>query len=164
MRTTDFSHAPPQGRAGSFFLGCNLYHSPVGMIRQVIRWPRILKALNDSPGYLWHRSYYHFPFGIGLMVGFESTEDLKLFARTPEHHEIMHWLVDSGTVKGGFIRILTPHEHGYANGSCSPEGQTTLIDTFAPLEGEIEPVSTAGRDTGAHFFSSIRALLRRGRL
>lgn len=148
MRTTDFSAGPPQARAGAFFLGCNMYHSPVGMIRQLFRWPKVAAALRAFPGYLWHRSYYHFPLGIGLIVGFDDHEALKAFARTPEHREIMHWLVGTdepgrAPVKGGFIRILTAEEFGYANGPWHVDGQLRMIDTFAPLPDEATPPSTA---------------------
>lgn len=146
MRTTDFSAAPPQGRAGAFFFSCNYYHSPLGMVRQVIRWPKLSARLRATPGYLWHRSYYQFPLGIGLLVGFDTQESLKEFARTPEHVELMHWLLpedpDQEVAKGGFIRILVPQEHGYTNGNCNAQGRMSMIRRFAPLAGESDPPAT----------------------
>ncbi|MFB9777356.1 antibiotic biosynthesis monooxygenase family protein [Brevibacterium otitidis] len=157
MRTTDFSATPPQGRAGSVFLGCNEYRSPWAMVEQLRRWPKLARALKRAPGYLWHRSYYEFPKRIGLIVVFESQDDLMRFARTHEHHEIMHWLVgrgDESPARGGFIRILTAEEWGYTNGIFRAEdGRTGMIDRFTQLAGETDaeapPTSGTGRASGA---------------
>lgn len=140
MRTTDFSHTPPQGRAGSVFLGCNEYRSLTAIAGQLRRWPKLARALKRAPGYLWHRSYYEFPKRIGLIVAFETQDDLMRFARTHEHHEIMRWLVGRGDVspaRGGFIRILTAEDWGYTNGIFRAEDASTgMIDRFSPVAGE----------------------------
>lgn len=143
MRTTDFSASLPQAQAESLFLGCNVYRSPLAMVDQVIRWPKIVRALRRSPGYLWHRSYYEFPNRIGLLVAFRTRDELMRFARTPEHRELMVWLAgdresgDPGPVEGGFIRILAAEEHGYTNGTHNvEEGRIRMIDRFSPVSGE----------------------------
>ncbi|MEV0982776.1 hypothetical protein AB0I45_00225 [Brevibacterium sp. NPDC049920] len=148
MRSNDFSAAPPQARAGSFFLGCNRYRSPLAMLGQIRRWPKLARALKHAPGYLWHRSYYEFPDRIGLLVAFATRDDLLRFARTPEHHTIMHWLVGgdgSSPARGGFIRILDAEEWGYTNGEFRAEdGRLGLIDRFSPVTGESADAPTTG--------------------
>lgn len=130
MRTRDFSAIPvPQGHTGAVFIGMNTYRRPWHLAEQVMMWAPLARRLKKAPGYLWHLSYFRFPMRIGLVVGFESREALMQFATTDEHHAIMHWLIgtdaDSGArsanpakapVKGGFIRILTADEVGYASG------------------------------------------------
>ena len=140
MRSNDFSKAPPQARAEVVFLGANRYRNPVVMIGQLRRWPKLAKALRRAPGYLWHRSYYEFPDRIGLIVAFTTRDDLMKYARTPEHVEIMKWLVGNGEnspAKGGFIRILTAEEWGYTNGEFRAEGSRLgMIDSFTKLSSE----------------------------
>ncbi|MGO2861856.1 MAG: hypothetical protein ACTIC1_11915 [Brevibacterium sp.] len=140
MRSNDFSQAPPQARAEAVFLGANRYRNPVVMLGQLRRWPRLAKALRRSPGYLWHRSYYEFPDRIGLFVAFATRDDLMRFARTPEHVEIMEWLVGKGETspaRGGFIRILSAEEWGYTNGEFRAEdGRLGMIDEFTKLSSE----------------------------
>ncbi|QQB12982.1 hypothetical protein [Brevibacterium casei] len=140
MRSNDFSLAPPQARAESFFLGANRYRNPLSMLGQVRRWPKLAKALRRAPGYLWHRSYYEFPDRIGLLVAFATRDDLMRFARTPEHVEIMHWLVgagDSSPARGGFIRLLDAEEWGYTNGEFRAEDRRLgMIETFTPTSEE----------------------------
>ncbi|WP_211233347.1 antibiotic biosynthesis monooxygenase family protein [Brevibacterium album] len=150
MRSNDFSAGPPQARAEAFFLGMNRYRSPAAMLRQVRRWSAVARALKRHPGYLWHRSYLELPDGIGLMVAFADRDSLLAFARTPEHHEIMKWLVGGGAkapARGGFIRILGAEEWGYTNGEFRAEdGRTELIEAFTPLSDE--EVGGAGAETG----------------
>ncbi|WP_022871884.1 hypothetical protein [Nesterenkonia alba] len=131
MRTRDFSACKaPQARAGAVFLGQNEYRTPKGFLQQLILWPPLARRLKQAPGYLWHLSYYRFPLRIGLVVAFETREQLYEFAKTDEHQAIMHWLVgtdensgtwpadpDSAPVLGGFIRTYTADEVGYANGT-----------------------------------------------
>lgn len=147
MRTNDFSRALPQGRAESLFLGCNRYRSPWAMLGQVRRWPKLARALKRAPGYLWHRSYYEFPDRIGLVVAFATRDDLMRFARTPEHREIMDWLVGAepgpteggrnAPALGGFIRILAAEEWGYSNGIYRAEdGTLGMVDRFTAVDGE----------------------------
>lgn len=140
MRSNDFSQAPPQARAEAVFLGANRYRNPLVMVGQLRRWPRLAKALRRAPGYLWHRSYYEFPDRIGLFVAFASRDDLMRFARTPEHVEIMEWLVGEGETspaRGGFIRILSAEEWGYTNGEFRAEdARLGMIDEFSKLSTE----------------------------
>lgn len=140
MRSNDFSQAPPQARAGAYFLGANRYRSPLVMLGQLRRWPKLAKALRRAPGYLWHRSYYEFPDRIGLFVAFATRDDLLRFARTPEHVEIMHWLIGDGEkspARGGFIRLLEAEEWGYTNGEFRAEdGRLAMMDSFTPISEE----------------------------
>lgn len=146
MRSNDFSAGPPQAQAECFFLGCNRYNSPLAMLGQLREWWPVVKALKRHPGYLWHRSYYQFPLGIGLMVGFRDRDSLMEFARTPEHHKIMHWLVggDKAPAKGGFIRILDAAEWGYTNGIYRVDGELGMIENFSPVRDEEQGPTTAG--------------------
>ncbi|MGP6172681.1 hypothetical protein [Corynebacterium sp. A21] len=146
MRSKDFSAGPPQAQAECFFLGCNRYRGPLAMLGQLRQWPPVAKALKAHPGYLWHRSYYQFPFGIGLMVGFRDRDSLMDFARTPEHHQIMDWLVggESTPAKGGFIRILDAREWGYTNGVYRADGQLGMIEHFSPIGEEDQGPATGG--------------------
>ena len=118
----------------------NRYRNPLAMVGQLRRWPRVAKGLKAAPGYLWHRSYFEFPDRIGLMVAFTTHDDLLAYARTPEHREIMKWLVGSGKdspARGGFIRILTAEEWGYTNGEFRAEdGRLGMIDEFTKLSSE----------------------------
>lgn len=140
MKSKDFSQAPPQARAAVYFLGANKYRNPLVMVGQMRRWPKLAKGLRRAPGYLWHRSYYEFPDRIGLIVAFSTRDDLMKYARTPEHVEIMKWLVGSGDkspAKGGFIRILNAEEWGYTNGEFRAEdGRLGMIDSFTKLSSE----------------------------
>ena len=74
------------------------------------------------------------------MVAFATHDDLLAYARTPEHREIMKWLVGSGKdspARGGFIRILTADEWGYTNGEFRAEdGHLGMIDEFTKLSTE----------------------------
>ncbi len=149
MRSNDFSQAPPQARAEVFFLGANRYRSPLAMLGQIRRWPKVARALRTAPGYLWHRSYFEVPDRIGLMVAFASQDDLMRYARTPEHREIMKWLVGSGErspARGGFIRILRAEEWGYTNGEFRAEdGRLGMIDEFTKLSSEEPHPRSGGR-------------------
>ncbi|QGU07947.1 hypothetical protein COCCU_10140 [Corynebacterium occultum] len=147
MRSNDFSAGPPQAKAECFFLGCNRYTSPLRMLGQLRQWPPVARALKKHPGYLWHRSYYQFPLGIGLMVGFQDRDSLMDFARTPAHRKIMTWLVgggDKAPAKGGFIRILDAEEWGYTNGVYRATGELGMIRNFSPIGDEDEGPPTAG--------------------
>ncbi|RBP62409.1 hypothetical protein DFO66_11575 [Brevibacterium sanguinis] len=155
MRSKDFSQAPPQARAEAVFLGANRYRSPLAMLAQVRRWPKVARSLKRAPGYLWHRSYVEFPDRIGLIVAFASYDDLMLYARTPEHREIMKWLVggEKAPARGGFIRILRADEWGYTNGEYRAEdSRLGMIDEFTRLEADTRQVadggSAGGRSTG----------------
>lgn len=130
MRAHDFSGIPvPQGHTGAVFVGMNEYRRPWHLAEQVLVWLPLVRRLKKTPGYLWHLSYFRPPLRIGLVVGFESRDALLEFARTDEHHAIMHWLVgtdsesgarpadpDSAPVKAGFIRILEADPVGYVSG------------------------------------------------
>lgn len=140
MRSKDFSLTPPQGRAEAVFLGANRYRNPLAMLGQVRRWPKVAKGLKVAPGYLWHRSYFEFPDRIGLMVAFATRDDLMKYARTPEHREIMKWLIGGGEkapARGGFIRIFGAEEWGYTNGEFRAEdAQLGMIDSFTAVSDE----------------------------
>lgn len=160
MRSNDFTAGPPQAQAESFFLGMNRYRSPLAMAGQLRRWPKVAKALKAHPGYLWHRSYFEPPNGIGLMVAFESRDSLLAFARTPEHHEIMKWLVaggDDAPARGGFIRILSAEEWGYTNGIFRAEdGRSGLIDAFTALSDEDSEAALPTAAPSGSAFGSVR--------
>lgn len=165
MRSQDFSAGPPQARAEAFFLGANRYRTPVAMASQVRRWPKVVKALKHHPGYLWHRSYVEFPLVIGLFVAFDSKDSLLAFARTPEHHEIMMWLVgggDDALARGGFIRTLSADTWGYTNGEFRAEdGRTGPIDAFTPLSDEAPQTNLPTASPIGSAFATVKDWARR---
>ena len=138
MRTTDFSHAPQIGQATAEFVGATRFRGPVSMVKLARRWYPMLAKLKRSPGYRGHRVWYRFPFTLGTIAFFADTDALLAFARSPEHHAIMRWVMEPGNARGGFIRVYEALPHGYSSGiwRAEPGQQMKAIDRFTPLQGE----------------------------
>jgi hypothetical protein len=138
MRTTDFSRAPAIGQARAQFVGGTKFTGVRAFIGLARRWFPLLRRMKASAGYRGHQIWYTFPFTIGTIAFFESRDDLLAFARTPEHAEIMRWVMRPGNAHGGFIRLYEVLPSGYSSGVWRAEAGHELraIEQFSPLSDE----------------------------
>jgi hypothetical protein len=138
MRTTDFSCAPDIGQATAQFVGATFFNGPLAMLRLYRRWRPMMRRLKRAPGYRGHRVWYRFPFTLGTIAFFADRDALLSFARSPEHAELMRWVMEPGNARGGFIRIYEALPQGYSSGvwRAEPGKLMKAIDRFTPLEGE----------------------------
>jgi hypothetical protein len=138
VRTTDFSRAPAIGQARAQFVGGTKFTGVRAFSGLVRRWFPLLRRMKASPGYRGHQIWYTFPFTIGTIAFFDSRDDLLAFARTPEHAEIMRWVMRPGNAHGGFIRLYEVLPSGYSSGAWRAEAGHELraIEQFTPLTGE----------------------------
>ena len=140
MRTTDFSRAPLMGQAGAQFVGGTQFTGLGAFIGLARRWFPLVRRMKRSPGYRGHRVWYTFPFTIGTIAFFETRDDLLQFARTPEHSQIMRWVMRPGNARGGFIRLFEALPGGYSSGvwRAEPGHELRAIDRFSPLSHEAQ--------------------------
>ena len=139
MRTEDFSHAPPMGRATSMFVGGTKYTGPVALLRLMPRWIRLVRQMKRMRGYRWHTVYWTFPFTLGTIALFDDRDALLRFARGSAHRDLMCWVTDAGTkhATGGFIRLFDAGPHGYTNGVWRAEDDSMAHTShFSPLSRE----------------------------
>lgn len=163
MRTTDFSRAPAMGQARAQFVGGTKFTGLPAFIQLARRWFPLLRRMKRSPGYRGHQIWYAFPFTIGTIAFFESRDDLLAFARTPEHAEIMRWVMRPGNAHGGFIRLFEALPSGYSSGVWRAEAGHELqtIKQFSPLAGEVDgppvpPDGALGQHSGPSATVSTR--------
>ena len=131
MRSTDFSNAPPQGRARAMLV-VDSEGTDAASTRAMLR------AARRDPARLWdHR--YRVAGHRGALIGFESRESMLAFAATLTHAR---------------ARAYWAEPSGYSNGIWRAEGPTmSHIPTFTPLTRERQrdvapPEVTAGRALG----------------
>ena len=139
MRTTDFSAAPPQGRATSMFIGATRYSGPLSMLRTIRAWGPMIRQMKRMSGYRWHTVYYRFPFTLGTIAFFADRDAMLKFARGKQHRDLMCWLVDDGArnATAGFIRLFSADPDGYTNGGWRAEdGTLSHMPHWAPLSTE----------------------------
>jgi len=138
MRTTDFSRAPLMGQAGAQFVGGTKFTGLRAFVGLARRWFPLVRRMKRSPGYRGHKIWYTFPFTIGTIAFFATRDDLLAFARTPEHAEIMRWVMRPGNAHGGFIRLYEALPSGYSSGVWRAETGHELraIERFTPLSHE----------------------------
>ncbi|GAC1466919.1 MAG: hypothetical protein NVS2B16_15510 [Chloroflexota bacterium] len=147
MRTSDFSRAPLMGQATAQFVGGTSFRHPLALVGLYRRWRPMLKRLKASDGYRGHRVWFHFPFTFGTIAFFSDREALMIFARSPEHADLMQWVMKPGNAHGGFIRIWEVNPDGYSSGIWRAEEPHLLkaIEQFTPLPGEENPPLVAHR-------------------
>src|SRR3712207_1605234 len=116
MRTTDFSRAPAIGQASAQFVGATRFAGSRALVGLVRRWLPMVRRMKRSPGYRGHKVWYAFPFTLGTIAFFDTRDDLLQFARSPEHAEIMRWVMRPGNARGGFIRLYEVLPSGYSSG------------------------------------------------
>jgi hypothetical protein len=140
MRTTDFSCAPAIGQATAQFVGATSFAGPRALVGLFRRWFPLERRLKQAPGYRGHRIWYRFPFTFGTIAFFSDRDALLRFARSPEHAEIMRWVMSPGNARGGFIRIWEVQPEGYSSGIWRAEPGNVLkgIDRFTPVGSERE--------------------------
>ena len=138
MRTSDFSIAPKYAHGESMFVGATKYKSPLSWIRLARRYKLMIKDLRVEEGYCWHRTFYIPPFTLGTIAAFKDKDSLLKFARSKSHHNLIKWLMASGSLAdGGFIRIYNADEKGYSNGVWRAEDRKfSHIENFTPLVDE----------------------------
>jgi len=82
---------------------------------------------------------------LGTIAFFADKDALLSFARSPEHHAIMRWVMEPGNAHGGFIRLYEALPFGYSSGCWRAEPPHVMrhIDHFTPLTTETQgpPVS-----------------------
>jgi hypothetical protein len=138
LRTEDFSFAPPIGQATAMFVGATQFRGPRSLLALVWRWRKLVPRMKSAPGYCGHRVWTRFPFTLGTIAFFSDRDALLTFARSPEHHEIMRWVMQPGNAQGGFIRIWEVQPSGYSSGIWRAEGNVMkAIDSFTPLATEM---------------------------
>jgi hypothetical protein len=138
MRTADFSQAPAPAQAGAMFVGATRYR-PLGLVRLLPRWLRMVRDLKRMRGYCWHRVYWQFPFTLGTIAFFTDRDSMLRFARSRHHRAMMVWVTDhrGRNATGGYIRLYTAEPGGYSNGVWRAEdGVLAHIPTFTPLSDE----------------------------
>lgn len=140
MRTTDFSRAPNIGQATAQFVGATNFKSPLALIELCMKWFALEKRMKEFDGYRGHQVWYRWPMIIGTIAFFKDKDALLAFARTPEHADIMKWVMLPGKANGGFIRFYEVQEHGYSSGCWRAEEGHELkaIDRFTPLKTETQ--------------------------
>ncbi len=147
MRTTDFSRAPAIGQTGAQFVGGTSFTGPRAFMQLARRWFPLVRRMKRSPGYRGHKIWYGFPFTIGTIAFFATRDDLLAFARTPEHAEIMRWVMRPGNAHGGFIRLFEALPNGYSSGiwRAEPGHELRAIEQFSPRSGETVGPPVPGR-------------------
>ncbi|MEW2476795.1 DUF4188 domain-containing protein [Micromonospora gifhornensis] len=138
MRTSDFSRAPAQARAGAMFIGATRYTNPLVLLRLAPAWFRMVRDMRRMSGYCWHTVYWQFPLTLGTIAFFTDRDAMLRFARTREHRRLMVWLTDgTRNATAGFIRLYTAAPDGYSNGTWRAEGpEMGHIATFTPIGAE----------------------------
>jgi hypothetical protein len=154
MRTADFSRAPAMGQANAMFVGGTQFSNPLMFLQLYKRWRPMVRRMKRMPGYRWHKVWYRFPATLGTIAFFADRKALLTFARTPEHTELMRWVMRPGKARAGFIRLHDAQPVGYSSGRWrAEENVMRAIDRFTPLEGEGEaplvPKSPRARGRGA---------------
>ncbi|SDT00251.1 hypothetical protein [Microlunatus soli] len=90
----------------SLFLGANRFRHPIAWLHTARYWWAMLRSMYRMPGTVWHGVYWQFPFTLGTVATFRSTDDMMRFARVPEHRYLMQWIArDTRNATAGFIRI-----------------------------------------------------------
>lgn len=140
MRTNDFSRAPNIGQATAEFVGATCFKSPFALLELSFKWRALKKRMVESEGYRGHQVWYRWPMTIGTIAFFKDRDALLAFARTPEHADIMRWVMLPGKAHGGFIRFYEVQSNGYSSGCWRAETGHELkaIDQFTALQTESE--------------------------
>jgi hypothetical protein len=158
MRSTDFSLAPPQGRAGAMVVVERRF-ARVSDARRARGARRALAAhLADSPGFLWQKSYSRSPRTLGIASYFGERHQLdRALATAPAR--LGGWLQLESEHPTG--RILEAEPSGYTNGVWRAEdGLMGHIERFTPTSVEAvrgaEPPRVAAASTDRPPRSAIR--------
>jgi hypothetical protein len=139
MRTSDFSKAPPLGQATAMFVGATRYRGPHSIVILSFTWFRMVRQMKRLQGYCWHTVYWQWPFTLGTIAFFRDRDALLKFARSKHHRQLMCWITDHGTsnATGGYIRLYTAEQGGYANGVWRAEENVMAhVESFTPLSTE----------------------------
>jgi heme-degrading monooxygenase HmoA len=121
MFTTDFSKAPQAAQGSYLFFGGSQYTGIRSLLRLMVRWPRVVRAMQAASGYRGHYVWYRFPFTFGNFSLWDSKESMLAFARGAEHRAAIHWLVKPGTAHAAFIRFFTAEPAGHSIGAWRAE-------------------------------------------
>jgi hypothetical protein len=149
MRSTDFSLAPPQGRAGAMIVVERRFARAMDAQRARGARRDLAAHLADSPGFLWQKSYARSPRTLGVAAYFGERHQLdRALAAAPA--DLRPWLQLDGERPTG--RILEAEASGYTNGVWRAEdGEMGHIDRFTPTSVEAgrgaEPPRVAAAST-----------------
>lgn len=139
MRSTDFSLAPPQGRAGAMIVVERRFERATDARRARAARRTLATHFAESPGFLWQKSFTRSPHTIGVASYFVGRDELdQALVTAPAQFE--PWLRLDGEHPTG--RILEAEPSGYTNGIWRAEdGLMGHIERFTPTSVE------AARDT-----------------
>ena len=139
MRSTDFSLAPPQGRARAMVVVERSFDTATDARRARGARRDLATHFADSPGFLWQKNYGRSPRTLGIASYF-STRDALDHALVTAPVALEPWLRLGGTHPTG--RVLEAEPSGYTNGVWRAEdGRMGHIEHFTPTSVE------AGRGT-----------------
>jgi hypothetical protein len=135
MRSTDFSLAPPQGRAGAMIVVERRFEQATDARRARTARRTLAAHFADSPGFLWQKSYRRSPNAVGVAAYFREREQLDhALVTAPAHLE--PWLRLAHEHPTG--RILEAEPSGYTNGVWRAEdGRMGHIERFTPTSVEV---------------------------
>ncbi|SKA90390.1 hypothetical protein SAMN06295879_1309 [Agreia bicolorata] len=134
MRSTDFSLAPPQGRAGAMVVVERRFETAMDARRARSARRDLAAHFADSPGFLWQKSYRRPPRTLGIASYFSTRDKLDhALVTAPSHVE--PWLRLGGAHPTG--RVLEAEPSGYTNGIWRAEdGRMGHIERFTPTSVE----------------------------
>lgn len=134
MRSTDFSLAPPQGRAGAMIVVERRFSQAPDARRARAARRTLAAHFADSPGFLWQKSYTRSPRTIGIASYFTGRDELD-HALVTAPAQLEPWLRLDGEHPTG--RILEAEPSGYTNGVWRAEdGVMGHIERFTPTSVE----------------------------
>ena len=149
-RTRPLASPPPANGlsifdTGCMFVGATRYRHPLAWAITGRYWGSMTAKMRRMSGYCWHDVYWEAPWTLGTLANFRTRDDLLQFARLPEHHHLMQWIVrDTVNATAGFIRLFSTREaRGEADAGAAAAASTATV-TAAPGSGE-----GAGASSGA---------------
>ncbi|SMQ71605.1 hypothetical protein [Agreia sp. VKM Ac-1783] len=134
MRSTDFSLAPPQGRARAMVVVERSFDSAADARRARGARRDLATHFADSPGFLWQKSYGRPPRTLGVASYFSTRDELD-HALVTAPARLEPWLRLGDAHPTG--RILEAEPSGYTNGVWRAEdGRMGHIERFTPTSVE----------------------------
>jgi hypothetical protein len=123
MRSSDFSLAPAQGRAGALLVTERRVDTMAQARSARAERRALLTHLTTSPGFLWHKLYRRAPLTLGVVACFgeRSQLDAAVGSVPPA---LAVWVGLDGDTPAG--RILTAEPTGYTNGLWRAEDGTSV--------------------------------------
>jgi hypothetical protein len=83
--------------------GANEFDGILAVLQAAWRWPRLLREMRSAPGYVSHRTWYSFPFTIGVYSWWADEAAAYRFAHLPAHLDFWEWATHPGHTRGGWL-------------------------------------------------------------